>query len=66
LYEHATHQVLSAHRFALRVLLNVLISFLIITVSLIVGIWGYEHFEGVRLRRCSRGSTRCIPVWCSL
>jgi len=36
---------LSAHRFVLRLLLNLLIACLIIGLSLLGGIWGYEHFE---------------------
>jgi hypothetical protein len=50
LYEHQTHRLLSAHRFALRLLLNLLIASLIIGLSLLGGILGYEHFERLRLR----------------
>ena len=50
MYEHETHRLLSAHRFALRLLLNLLIASLIIGLSLLGGIWGYEHFERLRLR----------------
>jgi len=60
LYEHRTHQVLSAHRFALRLLVNLLASSLIIALSLVVGIWGYEHFERLRLREAFLNSAMLL------
>lgn len=60
MYEHRSHHVLSAHRFALRVLMNVLVSCLIIGVSLMGGIWGYEHFEGLHLREAFLNSAMLL------
>lgn len=50
MYEHRSHPVLSAHRFARRLLVNVLIAGVIMALSLVVGIWGYEHFEKLQWR----------------
>jgi hypothetical protein len=60
LYEHRSHQVLSKHRFALRLLVNLLYACLIILASLAVGVWGYEHFEGLRLREAFLNSAMLL------
>lgn len=60
MYEHRSHQVLSAHRFAFRMLVNLLASSLIIALSLVVGIWGYEHFERLRLREAFLNSAMLL------
>jgi len=60
LFEHRSHQVLSAHRFALRVLVNLSYASLIILVSLAGGVWGYEHFEGLRLREAFLNSAMLL------
>ncbi|HSE45915.1 MAG TPA: hypothetical protein VLB12_14400 [Gemmatimonadales bacterium] len=60
MYEHRSHRVASAHRFALRLLLNLLVASLIIGLSLLGGIWGYEHFEGLRLREAFLNSAMLL------
>ena len=60
MYEHQTHRLLSAHRFVLRLLLNLLIACLIIGLSLLGGIWGYEHFEKLRLREAFLNSAMLL------
>jgi hypothetical protein len=49
-YEHRSHPVASRHHFALRLVRHLAISTGIIGVSLIGGIFGYEHFERLGLR----------------
>jgi hypothetical protein len=49
-YEHRSHRLAPAHRFALRLLRHLAISTVIIGVSLVGGILGYEHFERMGLR----------------
>jgi hypothetical protein len=49
-FEHRSHQLAPARRFALRLLRHLAISTAIIGISLIIGIIGYEHFERLGLR----------------
>jgi hypothetical protein len=42
------------------VLVNILVASLIIGLSLVVGIWGYEHFEGLRLREAFLNSAMLL------
>ena len=60
MYEHRNHPVLSAHRFALRLMVNVGVAGVIVALSLVVGICGYEHFEKLRLREAFLNSAMLL------
>ena len=47
-YESKSQPVASTQRYAWRLLVSVLLAILLISASLVAGMWGYAHFEGMR------------------
>jgi hypothetical protein len=47
MYEHRTMPPISRGQFAWRLIKHLLVSASVVAVFLFVGIWGYEHFEGL-------------------
>ncbi len=50
LYERRSDPLLSRLNFAKRLFMHFAATQVLVAVSLVIGIWGYEHFEGLHLR----------------
>ena len=50
IYEHKTHPPISRGRFVRRVLLHIAFVFVLLVISLLMGMAGYEYFEGLPWR----------------
>lgn len=60
MYEHRRTQPLSRRRFYARVAGHVGIAAALLVVSLLAGIWGYEHFEGLDWREAFLNSAMLL------
>jgi hypothetical protein len=47
MYEHKSQQLLSPRHFIRRLLQHIATALVLIVVSLGIGMWGYEHYEGL-------------------
>lgn len=50
IYEHKTHPPIPQRRFVQRVLLHITFVFVLLVISLLIGMAGYAHFEGLPWR----------------